>query len=137
MTTNTKRLEIQTSILPFLVVKDGARAVDFYTTGLGGAELVRYPGPDGRLTAKISIEGAEFWVGDEELEFDNASPETIGGSPVRIILTVSDPDAVYARALAAGATQICPVTTEESWKIGKLKDPFGHIWEIGHPLNGE
>lgn len=137
MATNTKGPGIPTSILPFLVVKDGVGAVNFYTTGLGAVEMVRYASPDGRLTAKISIEGAEFWVGDEELEFDNASPETIGGSPVRIILTVSDPDTVFARAVEAGATQICPVTTEESWKIGKLKDPFGHIWEIGHPLNGE
>lgn len=126
--------EISTTIMPFLVVKNGSKAVEFYTTGLGAVELANYKRPDGKLTAQLAIAGAEFWIGDEEIEFDNRSPETIGGSPVRIVLTVSDPDAVFARALKAGATQICPVTTEEDWKIGKLADPFGHIWEIGYPL---
>lgn len=135
MTSNNKNSGLQTTLLPFLVVKNGSRAVEFYTTGLGAVEIVRYNQPDGKLTAKLAIEGAEFWLGDEELEFDNCSPETIGGSPVRIILTVSDPDTFFARALDAGATQICPVRTEESWRIGKLMDPFGHIWEIGHPLS--
>lgn len=126
--------EISTTIMPFLVVKNGSKAVEFYTKGLGATELAHYERPDGKLTAQLAIAGAEFWIGDEEIGFDNRSPETIGGSPVRIVLTVSDPDAVFARALKAGATQICPVTTEEDWKIGKLADPFGHIWEIGYPL---
>ena len=137
MTSNNKRPKIPTTIVPFLVVNDGARAIEFYTIGLGAVEVVRYTRPDGKLTAGLVIEGAEFWLGDEEPEFGNCSPETIGGSPVRIILTVNDPDTIFARALGAGATQICPVTTEESWKIGKLMDPFGHVWEIGHPLNAE
>ena len=137
MTSNNNRPGIPTTIVPFLVVKNGARAIEFYTTGLGATEVVRYNQPDGRLTAKLTIEGAEFYLGDEEPEFGNYSPESIKGSPVRIILIVNDPDTIFDRALSAGATQICPVTTEESWKIGKLVDPFGHIWEIGHPLNVE
>lgn len=123
-----------TTITPFLVVKSGIEAVKFYKAAFGATEVVRYNAPGGKLTSKIAIEGAEFWLGDEEPEFDNLSPNTIGGSGVRIVLTVDDPDTLYARALEAGATQICPVTTEESWRIGKLVDPFGHIWEIGHPL---
>lgn len=137
MTRNNKKSSLQTTIVPFLVVSNGARAVEFYTKGLGAVEVARYDQPNGKLVAGLAIEGAEFWLGDEESEFSNYSPETIGGSPVRIILTVSDPDSFFARALDAGARQICPVTTEESWKIGKLMDPFGHIWEIGHPLNEE
>jgi len=125
---------IKTAVTPFLVVKNGAKAVEFYTTAFGATESARYKRPDGKLTSKISIEGAEFWLGDEEPEFNNLSPDTIGGSAVRIALTVSDPDIIFDRALKAGATQICPITTEEFWRIGKLKDPFGHIWEIGHPL---
>ncbi len=121
--------------MPFLVVKHGAKAIEFYTVAFGAQILARYDMPNEKVTAKIEIEGAGFWIGDEEPEFNNLSPDTIGGSGVRIILTVSDPDLIYIRAVKAGATQICPVTTEASWKIGKLKDPFGHIWEIGHPLN--
>jgi len=121
-------------ITPFLVVHNAGKALDFYRAAFGAQVLDKADMPDGKLTSKIGIEGAELFVGDEEPEFGNFSPTTIGGSAVRIILTVGDPDAVFTRALETGATQICPVTTEESWRIGKLKDPFGHIWEIGHPL---
>lgn len=126
-----------TTIIPFLVVKNGIKAVEFYTTAFGALELDRYDMPDGKVMSRIAIEGAEFWMGDEEPEFNNFGPDTIGGTAVRIILTVSDPDTIFTRALEAGATQICPVRTEESWRIGKLKDPFGHVWEIGHPLDAE
>jgi PhnB protein len=135
MTDTNKSSGKPATIHPFLVVKNGAKALAFYVKGLGAAELARYDGSEGKLMAQLAIEGAEFWLSDEEPEFSNLSPETIGGSPVRIILTVSDPDAVFSRALAAGATEICPVRTEKHWKIGKLIDPFGHIWEIGHPLD--
>lgn len=134
MESNKNKTAGRTSITPFLVVDDGGKALEFYKMGLGGEQVTCYETPDGRLMAKINIDGAEFWMGDEEKEFSNHSPRTIGGSPVRIILTVADPDTLFAQALKAGAKQICPVTVEESWKIGKLEDPFGHIWEIGHPL---
>lgn len=123
-----------TTILPFLVVKSGLKAVEFYITAFAATEVVRYNLPGEKLISKIAIDAAEFWLGDEQPEFDNLSPTTIGGSAVRIVLTVSDPDTIFTRAVQAGATEICPVTTEESWRIGKLVDPFGHIWEIGHPL---
>jgi PhnB protein len=122
------------SITPFLVVKGGVNAVEFYEKAFGAVALERYDAPGEKLTARMAIEGADFWIGDEEPEFNNLSPTTIGGSAVRMVITTSDVDAMFARALSVGATQICPVTTEPSWKIGKLKDPFGHIWEIGHPL---
>jgi PhnB protein len=122
------------TLLPFLVVSNGISAVDFYVAALDAIEVVRYDRPHGKLTSKMSVGGAEFWVGDEEPEFQNLSPRSIGGTAVRMVLTIDDPDTIFQRALKAGATQICPVTVEEFWKIGKLSDPFGHIWEIGHPL---
>lgn len=122
------------SLTPFLVVDNAAKALEFYTSAFAASELEKYTAPDGRVTAKISISNTPLWIGDEEPAFDNVGPKKLGGSPVRMVLVVADPDTVYARALNAGATQICPVTTEESWKIGKLSDPFGHVWEIGHPL---
>lgn len=123
-----------TSITPFLVVNQGANAINFYQAAFHGTVLERHEGANGRVIAKIAIGRAEFFVGDEEPEYENLSPTSIGGTAVRVVLIVHDPDAMYQRAIEAGATEICPVTTEESWKIGKLKDPFGHVWEIGHPL---
>jgi len=124
-----------TTLQSFLVVSDGAAAILFYTNAFNAKALERYDQENGRTVAKLSIDGNEFWLGSEEPEFDNYSPTTLKGSPVRMVLIVTDPESVFAQAVTAGATQICPVTTEESWKIGKLSDPFGHIWEIGHPLN--
>jgi len=131
---NDKREPMLTTIMPLLVVSNAAVAIEFYMKAFGATEVERYEMGDGKLGAKLSIDGAEFCVGDEEPEFNNLCPERIGGSPVRLVLTVDDPDTVFNRALGAGATQVCPVTTEETWRIGKLTDPYGHIWEIGHQL---
>ncbi|MGC3947612.1 MAG: hypothetical protein QM762_24420 [Chryseolinea sp.] len=124
---------MKTSILPFLVVNNGASAVEFYVNAFRADVLEKFEASGGKVVAHMSIEGAGFWMGDEEAEFDNLSPMSIGGSPVRIVIITSKPEELFERALSAGATQICPVTVEEFWKIGKLKDPFGHVWEIGHP----
>lgn len=124
---------IPTTIAPWLSVRDGARAVDFYKSAFGATEVFRME-EGGSVVARLSVEGAEFWVGDESPEHFNFSPKTIGGSSVRIILTVADPDAVFARALVAGASQVYPVGEEYGWRLGRVVDPFGHHWEIGRPL---
>ena len=121
------------TIQPFLVVNNALNAIDFYTKAFGATVYEKFTN-EGKTSAGIRIGNASFWIGDEEPEFGNLSPTTIGGSPVRMVLTTLDPEVIFARALESGAMQICPVTLEESWKIGKLKDPFGHIWEIGCPL---
>ena len=91
--------------------------------------------PNEKLTSVISIEGAEFFVGDEEPQFGNLSPDMESNNPVRIILRTKKADELFEQALKFGATQICPMTTEGEWRIGKMKDPFGHIWEIGYILS--
>jgi PhnB protein len=91
--------------------------------------------PAGPVVAKLSVDDAEFWLGEESPEHKNFSPESLGGGTVRIILTVADPDAVFARALAAGATEVFPVGEEYGWRLGRVVDPFGHHWEIGRPLD--
>jgi PhnB protein len=83
------------------------------------------------VVARLSIEGGEFWLGEESPEHGNFSPESLGGSSVRMILTVPNPDVTFAQALAAGASQIYPVSEEHGWRIGRVADPFGHHWEIG------
>ena len=86
--------------------------------------------------ARLSGGGAEFWLSDESPEYGNFSPESLGGGSVRMILTVADPDAVFAQALAAAASMVVPVREEHGWRFGRVVDPFGHHWEIGRPLVG-
>ena len=132
--TSTNQLSIiQTTIAPWLSVRESARAVDFYKSAFGAAELFRLEGGEG-VVARLSVEGAEFWLSDESPEHFNFSPQTLGGSSVRIILTVADPDAVFARALSAGASQVYAVVEEHGWRVGRVVDPFGHHWEIGKKL---
>jgi PhnB protein len=80
------------------------------------------------------VDGAEFWVADESPEHQNFSPESLGGGTVRMILTVADPDAMFARAVAAGARIVTAITNNYGWRRGRVADPFGHHWEIGRPL---
>jgi len=125
---------MQTSIAPMLSVRNGARAVEFYKSAFAALEVFRVEAPDGTVVCRLSVEGAEFWVADESPEHANYSPETLGGGTVRMILTVADPDAVFARAVAAGAREIVAVKEDYGWRLGRVVDPFGHHWEIGRPL---
>jgi len=125
---------IMTTIAPWLCVRASARAVEFYKAAFGASELFRM-GEGDSVVARLSIQGAEFWLSDESPEHHNYSPESLGGITVRIILTVPDPDAVFARAVKAGAKEVYPVTEEHEWRIGRVVDPFGHHWEIGRPLS--
>jgi PhnB protein len=65
----------------------------------------------------------------------NFSPESLGGGSVRMVMIVEDPDAAFARAVAAGATVVQPVCNEHGWRLGRIVDPCGHHWEIGKPLS--
>lgn len=123
-----------TTVKPFLTVNNGEKAVEFYISAFGAIEKKRFEMPDKKLSSIIEIDKAEFYVGDEEPNNGNLSPDENSSNPVRIILQTKNADELFARALRLGATQICPMTTEDDWRIGKLKDPFGHIWEIGCPL---
>jgi len=122
------------SVAPMLSVRNGARAVEFYKAAFGATEVFRIESPDGAVVCRLSVEGAEFWVSDESPENANFSPESLGGGTVRMILTVPDPDAMFARAIAAGARSVVPVKEDYGWRLGRVVDPFGHHWEIGHPL---
>jgi PhnB protein len=125
---------VRTSIAPMLSVRGGARAVAFYVAAFGAVETFRIESPDGAVVARLAVDGAEFWVSDESHAHRNFSPESLGGGTVRMILTVADPDAAVARAIAAGAREIVPVKEDYGWRLGRVLDPFGHDWEIGHPL---
>lgn len=132
--TQSAAVKHKVSVTPFLTVKNGKEAIDFYVSAFGAKEVSKDEMPDGKISATLSVDGAEFYVGDEQPRFDNLSPSSDSGCPVRIILTTRNADQIFENALKFGATQICPMTTEEEWRIGKLKDPFGHVWEIGYIL---
>ena len=125
---------VTTSLAPMLSVRRGASAVEFYRAAFGAVERFRIESPDGAVVCRLAVEGAEFWVSDESPAHRNYSPESLGGGTARMILTVADPDAAVARAVAAGAREIAPVKEDYGWRLGRVLDPFGHDWEIGHPL---
>lgn len=122
------------TVKPFLTVANGRKAVEFYIAAFGAIETKRFEMSDNKISSVIEIDNAEFYVGDEEPNNGNLSPDEKSRNSVRMILNTKKADKIFEKALANGATELCPMTTEEDWRIGKLKDPFGHIWEIGYKL---
>jgi PhnB protein len=125
---------IPTTIAPWLSVRNGEKAVAFYKSAFGAIETYRMEAPDGGLVVKLSVDGAEFWLSGESSDDSNLSPESSKEGSVRMILTVTNPDALFIQALEAGASQVFPVGEEYGWRLGRLVDPFGYHWEIGRPL---
>lgn len=136
MSRNASRHSPQPSLAPWLSVRGSASAVEFYKAAFAATEVFRLEDPDGGVVARLSIGGGEFWVSDESPEHGNFSPETLAGATARMILTVADPDGVVRQALAAGASEVSPVTEQHGWRVGRVLDPYGHHWEIGRPLLG-
>ncbi len=123
-------------IAPMLSVRRGKAAMDFYIAAFN-AEVLFCLDDEGSVVAELSVGGSRFWVADESPEHKNFSPETLGGSTVRNVMVVADPDAAFQRALTAGAETVWPVEDQPyGWRVGRLVDPFGHHWEIGKPLAG-
>ena len=123
------------TLAPMLSVRNGARAIEFYHAAFGAEVLFRIDAPDGAVVARLSAGASEFWVADESPAHQNFSPESLGGSTVRMVVTVDDPDAVFGQAVASGAAVVSPVRDQRyGWRVGRLVDPFGHHWEIGKPL---
>lgn len=122
-------------LAPILSVRHGAAAVEFYKAALGATVLFRVDDEEGGVVANLAIGQSDFWVADESPAHFNFAPDTLGGGTVRLSLTVDDPDAVFACAIAAGGNVINPVADQPyRWRVGRFVDPFGHHWEIGKPL---
>ena len=128
----TRSQQVTASIAPWLSVADATEAVDYYKMAFGAVEVERLEEEPGRVeVAQLSIGGAIFWVQQDA----DSSPITRGAKlPVRMILTVDDPDSVFAQAIAAGATEVAPITEGFGWRVGRIVDLFGQHWEIGKPL---
>jgi PhnB protein len=134
MAAGSSAASVRCTIAPWLNVRGSAKAVEFYKSAFGAKEVYRLDGGDKGIVARLSVDGAEFWVSDESPEHGNFSPESLGGATCRWILTVADPDAVFAQAVKAGATEVWPVSEGHGWRVGRVVDPYGYHWEIGRPL---
>jgi len=125
------------SIVPTLSVRNGAAAIDFYKNAFGATEEMRIESPDGLVVAELTIGQARFFIADESPEHGNLSPLTAGGVTVRMGLFVNNPDTMAATAVAAGALLLYPVADQHyGYRLGAIKDPFGHVWEIARKITG-
>ena len=120
------------TLTPYLTVKDASRAIEFYKQVFGATEVLRIDGPDGKVGhAEIKIGDSIIMLADENPEWGNRSPQSLGGSPVGLMLYFKDVDATIALAVAAGAQVTKPVQDQfYGDRSGTVTDPFGHIWTI-------
>ena len=120
------------SVTPYLVIRDAAKAIDFYKKAFGAVEKFRMAGPDGKIGhAEIQIGDSMIMISDENPQFGSKSPQALGGSPVSIFLYVPDVDATFKQAVSAGAKETMAVS-DQFWgdRYGKVADPFGHMWNL-------
>ncbi|HEY8478162.1 MAG TPA: VOC family protein [Chloroflexota bacterium] len=123
------------TLTPALIVRDAAAAIEFYQRAFGARELLRMLSPDGQHVwhAEIQIGDSRLMLGEEIPDGSSGrAPQSLGGTPVSLHLYVEDADAVFQRAVEAGATVTMPLT-DVFWgdRYGKVTDPFGHVWAIG------
>jgi len=121
-----------TAATPYLCIKDASRAIEFYKKAFGARETMRMTQPDGRIGhAEIRIGRAPVMLADEFPEIDFRSPQTLGGTPVNILVYVENVDGLAAQAQAAGATIKRPVADQfYGDRVVVLSDPFGHSWSF-------
>jgi uncharacterized protein YndB with AHSA1/START domain/uncharacterized glyoxalase superfamily protein PhnB len=122
-------------VVPHLVCKGAAKAIDFYKQAFDAEEMIRLPGPDGRLVhASVKINTGMVMLVDEFPDMEVQSPETLGGTAVTLHLAVTDAQGVFDKAVAAGAKPLMPVA-RQFWGdlYGMVEDPFGHKWSIATP----
>jgi PhnB protein len=123
------------SLTPMLTVKNTVAAIDFYRDAFCAVENARFTAPTGHVVAEMAIDGLRFFLVDENPSAFNLSPKTLDGTTVRMNLIVEDPDASAAQAIAAGASEIFPVSDQPyGLRQGRVADPDGHHWLIGKPL---
>jgi PhnB protein len=117
---------------PYICVDGAAEAIEFYKKVFDATERMRMPAPGGTIGhAELQIGSAVLMLSDEHPEYGALSPKTVGGSPVTLSLYVEDVDAVFAKALGAGAKELRPVRDEfYGDRTGQFEDPFGHKWSV-------
>lgn len=129
--------DVKPAVTPHLISKDAEQAIAFYAAAFGAEERYRLTDPQtGKIGhAELAIGEATFMLADEHPDFGALSPATLGGTPVKLHLSVPDSDATVAAAERAGATVLRPVQDQMyGERSGMIVDPFGHQWFIGTPI---
>jgi PhnB protein len=125
------------TVTPYLIITDAARAIEFYKQVFDATEMLRVADPDGGIRhAEIKIGDSMLMIAGENPAFPEwKSPTSRGGTPVHIYMYVEDPDAIYGRAVAAGANGLLPMRDQRYGdRSGAITDPFGHIWYISRRI---
>jgi PhnB protein len=119
-------------VTPYLIVKNAAKALDYYQKAFGAKEKFRMDKPDGKVGhAEISIGDSIVMLADEFPEMGHVGPQSMGGTPVSLHMYVEDVDARFKQALAAGGKEKRKVQDQfYGDRSGSLEDPFGHIWHL-------
>ena len=119
-------------LMPILTVKDARGVVEFYKRAFGANELSRQSTPSGQFIIEMALGDERFYAVDENPAAFNLSPGSLHGTSVRMSLIVDDPDALWKRAIAAGAKEIFPLADQPyGMRQGRVSDPEGHHWLIG------
>jgi PhnB protein len=120
------------TLTPYLIINGAGAAIDFYKMAFGATESLRIPSPGGKVGhAELKIGDSPFMLADECPEMGARSPQSLGGTPVSLLLYVADVDAVCRQAVAAGGKLVRPVTDQfYGDRSGAVQDPFGHIWHV-------
>ncbi len=120
------------TVTPYVTVRGAAGAIEFYGRAFGAMEIFRWSDGDGSIRhAEVVIGDSPVMLTDEAPEFGMSGPQSPGASPVHMFLYVEDADAVFDRAIAAGATELMPVEdSNDGDRRGGVTDPYGHVWYI-------
>ena len=121
------------SVTPYLVMKNAAAAIEFYKKAFGAVELLRMAAPGGKIGhAEIKIGDSPVMLADEYPDMGFKGPESLGGTPVSLMVYVDDVDKIFPQAIAAGGKEVRPLQNQfYGDRSGTLTDPFGHAWTIG------
>ena len=120
------------SVTPYLIIRGAADAIEFYKNAFGAVELFRFPAPGGKIGhAEIKVGDSPIMLADEYPDMGYKGPQSIGGSPVSLMIYLEDVDSVFNRAVDAGAT-VKEAVQDKFYgdRTGTVIDPFGHIWHI-------
>ncbi len=120
------------ALTPYLTVRGGPKALEFYKQAFGAEELYRMEGAPGKIGhAEMRIRDSIFMLSDEHEQWGNRSPQSLGGTATTLLLYVENVDEVFDRAVKAGAKAVRPVEDQfYGDRSGLLEDPFGHAWMV-------